>query len=45
MECVAARFFSARRLIRQRLIPRSQWFIFAAAFMISACTTGMMSAM
>jgi hypothetical protein len=24
---------------------RSQWFIFAAAFMISACTTGMMSAM
>ncbi len=24
---------------------RSQWFIFAAAFMISACTTGIMSAM
>ena len=24
---------------------RTQWFIFAAAFMISACTTGMMSAM
>jgi hypothetical protein len=24
---------------------RTQWFIFAAAFMISACTTGIMSAM
>jgi len=24
---------------------RSQWLIFAAAFMISACTTGIMSAM